>query len=692
MSRLGALIDAIYAQGVYSTQPAAGASQGAGSKTIRVARPRLLADPLGIGRALRPLRQRVPSRTRRFIDEAATVHNFAELGLPIPVLRGIPERRLELALIVDALPVFILWEPLLHELARLFARHGAFRDLRIWRIGADADHTTRLWPGLHGGSPRPPGILHDPQGRRAVLVLSDFSDPAWRRGFSPHADRAPWHLDALAEWERRQPVALLQLLPQIQWRRTALGEALLTRLRGDPRGSPDEKVRLIPEMIPGQGKAAPDSLTLPVITSDAVSLAAWSRLLSGRAGAWVPGAQFPRTPLLRRRPIRQPEPPGPRERLQRFKAGASAPARELARTYAAMPLTLPVVRLVQQTCCADQNPAYLAELFLGGLLQRTEEQPSASPQPLETVYDYPAGVRQLLIDTLHPDEIQTNLRRVSDAVRSQLGAPYDFLARYLDPALPATADDGAGPRFKPFARIRLQVLRRLGGCFGPEAKRLSDWIDSPPRAAACDLLLIAESDLVCDALLHLYAARYGRVADAFDAAGQICHDLGSFLVSQVVLYRSSQGQGRDGANALRGLLHEVRPGAVVSVGLAMFRNEPAVGPREVLLVSAFRTRTGLGITAEQPNAFTFSSLSLAPRLARWLALSSEMITGAVARTGVLLDRTFASSVQSESAAARPGFSAHGANRVVPASAEIAFSKLDQRPVPANRRPITHLAP
>jgi len=69
----------------------------------------LLADPLGLGRALRSLLQRVPSRIRQVLEEEATAHNFAELRLPVPVLRGAPERRLELAAVLDEHPSTILW-------------------------------------------------------------------------------------------------------------------------------------------------------------------------------------------------------------------------------------------------------------------------------------------------------------------------------------------------------------------------------------------------------------------------------------------------------------------------------------------------------------------------------------------------------------------------------------------------------
>jgi len=59
----------------------------------------LLPNALNLGRALRPLHRKQPSRTRRIMDEEATVQSIAEQRLWQPVLMGAPERWFELALV-----------------------------------------------------------------------------------------------------------------------------------------------------------------------------------------------------------------------------------------------------------------------------------------------------------------------------------------------------------------------------------------------------------------------------------------------------------------------------------------------------------------------------------------------------------------------------------------------------------------
>ncbi len=472
-----------------------GGAPGLPATNLAVGRPNLLDQPLAIDRALRPLMGRLPSPTRRVLDEAATVHRWAEARVPIPVLRGAPERRWELALVVDAHPAFELWAPLIDELTRLLTRHGAFRDVRLWCLGperpasASGDAASpvrppvRLWPGARPGigAGRAPAVLRDP--RRLILIASDFSGPAWRRA-AP--DAPPANLAVLADWQRRQPVALLHLLPGTLWPRTALGSARLTRVSAASAAHPALPPRLLvpptPKRVKHVPKAAraengPIGLPLPVLHPDAAGLGAWARLLGGRPGARMPAVWLDAAPTP---PGIAPPPLGARDRLLRFQAGASAGARALAQACAGMPLTLSVVRLVQQTCHTGGGPAAIAELFLSGLLRRAPDadQPEVRPPPLMVLYDYVDDVRQLLIDAEPPARLAERLRLVSATVRRNLGSTQDFLARWMDPEQPPDLDGpGWTPSQRPFAVIRLAALRRLGGRYAEQIGGLVELIE-----------------------------------------------------------------------------------------------------------------------------------------------------------------------------------------------------------------------
>ncbi len=160
------------------------------------------------------------------------------------------------------------------------------------------------------------------------------------------------------------------------------------------------------------------------------------------------------------------------QRLERFAATASPEAQELARYFATVPLTLPVMRLTQQTLLPLTRQAHLAEVFLSGLLRRNDG--DKNKVPLQVLLDFHPGIRELLLDELPQLEVERAARRMSRVIESHLGQSLDFLAMLTD-------DEGKLPlnaSTLPIARIRLSVLRRLGGQYSEMAAQLVEHIET----------------------------------------------------------------------------------------------------------------------------------------------------------------------------------------------------------------------
>ncbi|MCP4699889.1 MAG: SUMF1/EgtB/PvdO family nonheme iron enzyme [Gammaproteobacteria bacterium] len=458
-----------------------------GERPFRACAPLMIPDALLLARALRPLRRRIPSRRDLVLDEAATVHNFADLRLPLPALHGKSERWLELALVADGHDSLILWEPLLDELLRLLQRHGAFRDVRLWRLEQDRQDKILLRPGLHGGGGNPAHLLHDPEGRRIVLVASDFTAPAWRKGS---------YLPVMRAWARHQPLALLHLLPQRLWRRTGLATGHFSALAGAARaGALNRRLPLHPDETPAeQAERLRQGLKLPLFSLTPGALNVWAGLINGQGGIKQTAVIYPLAWRADRQALNQDaarqssetsKPLQSDARWRRFLAGASPQARQLAEHCAPFPLTLPVVRLIQESFFPGSRPGDLAELFLGGIVHRAPEQLKADPAPLEVVYDFHDGIRQRLLNRQAPEQLWNVLKTLSEQVEQHLGGPHDFLARIADPAA-LEPKQALAPVNRPFAYIRLQVLRRLGGVYAEWAAHLAEVLENESDAGALE--------------------------------------------------------------------------------------------------------------------------------------------------------------------------------------------------------------
>jgi hypothetical protein len=432
-----------------------------------------LSPALPLARALRPLRRDVLSRTETELDEEATAQRVAEMGIWEPVIRPAPERWLDLALVVDAGVSMVVWQRTVVELRVLLAQVGAFRDIRTWSFETDGDRPTlHAGAGRNGRSARSPRELIDPTRRRVVLVVSDCIGRAWQTGAAA---------ELLERWGRAGPVAILQPLPQRLWHRCAAAFEPV-RLRAAEAGTPNDQL-----WVQHRERTRDDELgvPIPVLELEPRWFTPWALLVGSGSTVLTGMALFTGRPTAAR--LRDPgdsadsgdgaDPLAPLDRVRRFRATASPTAFKLAGYLAATPLRLQVMRLVQDAMLPDSRPAHFAEVFLGGLLRRTDGTTAGEPDDVE--YDFHEGVRDILLSGLHRAEALRVLRNVWEVIRDRLGSPLDF------PALLAAVERGGGDveLERPFAWVAHQVLRRLGGRYSEIAERLGETLPETVSAA-----------------------------------------------------------------------------------------------------------------------------------------------------------------------------------------------------------------
>lgn len=176
----------------------------------------------------------------------------------------------------------------------------------------------------------------------------------------------------------------------------------------------------------------------------------------------------------------EPGATGARKLVERFRGGASPEAFELAGYLAAVPLVLPVMRLVQRVMLPRSGACHLAEVFLSGLLTPDADRPDPHEDPELTLYAFRSGVWELLLDTLTRCEslrVLDVVSRVSGKVARRLGGSLDF--RALMPASDASGEWRLPEDSLPFARIAATVLAGVGG----EYRATADALPAGTRAA-----------------------------------------------------------------------------------------------------------------------------------------------------------------------------------------------------------------
>jgi tetratricopeptide (TPR) repeat protein len=457
----------------------AGQAPPAGSFPFRAPAMPAIPRTLRLVRALRPLRATTPSRTHAHLDEAATAQRIAETGVYEPVMRPAPERRYEMALVVDVSSSMVVWRRTVEELRALLEQLGAFRDVRVWYLDTDGHRLAlRTGSAFGAGSDRSPDELVDPTCRRVILLVSDCIGAAWQNG------RVSVLLD---RWGKAGPIAIAQPLPQRLWWRTAVAvEPVRFTTSGPPRAN--NLLTVVPTRI-RLPNGSPRGVPIPVVELTERWLRPWALMIS-HGGQNVMGAAL----FTGRLPADAPPPEldteilSAEERVKRFRASSSPTAFKLATFLAAAPLRLPIMRLVQQAMLPASTSADLAEVFLSGLLHVVAPQAAdgedGAAEGVEgaegaegLAYEFHDGVRDVLLGGLRRREILQVLRAVWEVVRVRIGSSLDFAAllaavRLGEPELPPDL---------PFARVAAQALARLGGRYREIAEQLTP--GGPPGAS-----------------------------------------------------------------------------------------------------------------------------------------------------------------------------------------------------------------
>ncbi|HKI17372.1 MAG TPA: SAV_2336 N-terminal domain-related protein, partial [Isosphaeraceae bacterium] len=236
---------------------------GRGGRLLWAPAPPALTGGLDIARSFRTLKRGVLSRSRSILDTDATIRRIAEEGIWEPVFRPTTDRWLDLALVLDVGPSMDVWRSILDSLRKLLESLGVFGRVKMWSWDTGPVRPL-LAPGYGRGGARDWNHnsleLVEAGGRQLILVLTDCVSEAW---FSGEATRV------LAGWAERGPVAIVQMLPESLWPRTALGQAAQVRLKSPYPAALNRKLAaefVNPLLIPddeGTDSVRADSLLIP---------------------------------------------------------------------------------------------------------------------------------------------------------------------------------------------------------------------------------------------------------------------------------------------------------------------------------------------------------------------------------------------------------------------------------------------
>jgi formylglycine-generating enzyme required for sulfatase activity len=417
---------------------------------IEIPAVRYLDDALLLERALRPLIYKSPLQNTRILDEAETTKFIAEQDIWLPIFRDSARSWFEILLIVDKSPTMVIWDGLVAEWRNLLQRHVAFSVIHEFSFEYEKD---RVKLCIHSNRYCKPTELVDYTGNKIILIISDCMSSAWYSG----------EITKFLEiWEKSNPIAIINVLPQRLWHLSGLSSARKTDLRAISPGLANNKL-----IIYDSKKSSIKSVKVPVFNLDEEDLNLWANSIMGKNKDWISGFIFKPSDSVEQKDyfnqitnqINEMKKPSAEDRIQRFYSNSSDMARELAMLLALVPLSLPVMRLVQHTALKESKLVHLAEFFLSGLIKKEH---AGECEYIE--YEFHDGVRQILLDKyLNMDIKKDVFKKTTEYLHQNFGSPLSFKAYLLDPDNfdRKSKKVKIDPKHRQFAYIAEQVLKSI---------------------------------------------------------------------------------------------------------------------------------------------------------------------------------------------------------------------------------------
>ncbi|WP_427157197.1 SAV_2336 N-terminal domain-related protein [Aliinostoc sp. HNIBRCY26] len=453
-----------------------------------------LPNKLQISRALRPLMRKVASYSRTIVDIEATVNRIVEALIVeqeiwLPITKPQPERWLSLELVIEENRSSFIWQETINELIQILDNYGIFFNVRVWNLVTDEQGKLQLI-SRRKGRLRYLRIynyreLYHINGRGLILLVSDCVSNIWQQETIYN-----W----LQKWSHQSSTAILQLFPERLWLSSELGLGYKVKVSSFHPGVPNTK------LIYQEDLDIEQALNLPIITLESASLKTWAKVIAGYGRTQTPAIildlEFVQEQINQKTtsPVLEIS---PETIVDRFLATASPTAQKLAGLMAAVPVSLPVVHLIQKTMLPQSTPINVAEVFLSGMITKKQNDPVSVAWHYE--YDFVEGVRKLLNQAMLLAETENVLDVVSEYIAEKMGLSLKtFTSLLLNlPDLSAEQQEN----LLPFAHVTTEVLRNLGGRYAEFAEKVAP-NDLPPTLDNYhSLLQLFAGEYICEVKL-----------------------------------------------------------------------------------------------------------------------------------------------------------------------------------------------
>jgi len=256
------------------------------------------------------------------------------------------------------------------------------------------------------------------------------------------------------------PLYIIQVLPYRLWRSTELKKASITTLNTKKpyptSKSYNSEIDYMLKILGGDN----NSLRLPLVNFELSYLKVIGKTLKAKDGNRIDGAILNFDNMNKKVEESSDISLSAYEKVERFFSNSSPQAQKLAKSLTAVPINLPIMRMIQEKVVGEKGNIYIAEVINSNLLIKDNE-----------IFKYDEEVHNVLFKLLGREEALDIAYKNSDYIQENLHTKFSFKALLRGDIdlnkIEMSEND------KVFASISCKILKSLGydnldkfGCSG----------------------------------------------------------------------------------------------------------------------------------------------------------------------------------------------------------------------------------
>ena len=411
--------------------------------------------------ALRHFKQKKITSHHTIFNEEQTADYIASNRIFNPQFTPHYEKRFEAVFIVELSNSMEIWQELIDEFFKSIRNYAIFKNITIYYVQIDKELS--LYKTKTKNNKVKKYWYKQFSSEKVCFIFSDMLSNGWYEN--------NW-IKEFNQWQKKMPLCIVQLLPYRLWKATILNYVTLTKFKGVKAFSKNSYLKSKYRVREHESEI----LKIPILNFENHSFDAYGRVYTAKANNRIDGAIFILDKPVRKKPINKNKILTDEERIDKFYQVASEPAKRLVEYFSVIPLSFPIMKIVQYKLMPNSTQMHLSEVFMSGLID--EEINITDGNEFYHFYKSDKnkeGVREILLNILTTPKAVDTILEISKFI-SQRDGSFDFLA-FLKEPLSIDKNSFVTEMDIEFARISVTLLEKMGGEYIKLANNLIKYVE-----------------------------------------------------------------------------------------------------------------------------------------------------------------------------------------------------------------------